>query len=85
VEQGHHNYDQTGGQSTVNVPFKLPWRRGPHYSIIGAYHHVSAKHLDRYLDELEWRFNNRQNPFLFRDTLRQLLKGDALKYGDLTA
>jgi len=54
-------------------------------SIIGSFHHVSAKHLDRYLDELEWRFNNRQNPFLFRDTLKDLLKAESLKYKDLTA
>jgi transposase-like protein len=38
-------------------------------SIIGSYHQISVKHLDRYLDELEFRFNNRNNPYLFRDTL----------------
>ena len=31
-------------------------------SIIGSYHQVSAKHLDAYLDELEFRYNNRENP-----------------------
>ena len=49
-------------------------------SIIGAYHKVSVKHLDAYLDELEWRFNNRENPYLFRDTIRKLLCSDALPY-----
>ena len=39
-------------------------------SIMGAFHKVSAKHLDRYLEELEWRFNNRENPHIFRDALR---------------
>ena len=34
-------------------------------SIIGSYHQISVKHLDRYLDELEFRFNNRNNPYLF--------------------
>jgi hypothetical protein len=34
-------------------------------SIIGSYHQVSVKHLDRYLDEFEFRFNNRENPFSF--------------------
>lgn len=29
-------------------------------SIIGSYHHVSMKHLPAYLDELEWRYNNRK-------------------------
>ena len=38
-------------------------------SLVGSYHKVSKKHLDAYLDELEWRFNNRENPYLFRDTL----------------
>jgi hypothetical protein len=32
-------------------------------SIIGSYHQVSVKHLDRYLDEFEFRFNNRENPY----------------------
>jgi transposase-like protein len=46
-------------------------------SIIGSYHQVSAKHLDAYLDEFEWRFNQRENPFLFRD-LRQVNKYESL-------
>lgn len=54
-------------------------------SIIGSYHKVSAKHLDAYLDELEWRFNNRENPYLFRDTLLKLLTSDNLEYKTLTA
>ena len=49
-------------------------------SIIGSYHKVSVKHLDAYLDELEWRFNNRENPWLFRDTLLKLLQSDNLEY-----
>jgi len=53
-------------------------------SIIGSYHKVSTKHLDAYLDELEWRFNNRSNPYLFRDTLLKLLKSDTLTYQELT-
>jgi transposase-like protein len=52
-------------------------------SVIGSFHQVSVKHLPAYLDELEFRFNNRQNPFLFRDTLMVLLKGDALPYKEL--
>ena len=52
-------------------------------SIIGSYHKVSVKHLDAYLDELEWRFNNRDNPWLFRDTLCQLLDSSGLPYKEL--
>jgi transposase-like protein len=53
------------------------------WSLIGSFHRVSVKHLDAYLDELEWRFNNRDNPYLFRDTLIRLLKAEALPYQDL--
>lgn len=49
-------------------------------SLVGSYHKVSKKHLDAYLDELEWRFNNRDNPYLFRDTLLKLIKTDNLEY-----
>ncbi len=54
-------------------------------SIVGSYHQVSKKHLDAYLDELEWRFNNRDNPYLFRDTLLKLIKAENLPYQELTA
>ena len=54
-------------------------------SIVGSYHQVSVKHLERYLDEFEFRFNNRDNPFLFRDTLLRLLKTSNLEYKELTS
>jgi transposase-like protein len=54
-------------------------------SIIGSYHQVSAKHLDAYLDEFEWRFNNRKNPYLFCDTLLKLIESESLPYEQLTA
>lgn len=54
-------------------------------SLIGSYHKVSAKHLDAYLDEFEWRFNNRKNPFLFRDTMLKLIASSNLEYKALTA
>ena len=54
-------------------------------SIVGAYHHVSINHLAANLNELEWRFNNRDNPFLFRDTLLQLLNAEHVEYKGLAA
>ncbi len=54
-------------------------------AIVGSYHKVSAKHLDAYLDELEFRFNNRRNPYMFRDVLIRILDGEALRYEKLTA
>jgi transposase-like protein len=53
-------------------------------SIVGAYHRVSMKHLDAYLDELEHRFNNRKNEFIFRDTLMKLVQAPKLTYRELT-
>jgi len=54
-------------------------------SIVGSYHQVSTKHLDAYLDELEFRFNNRENPYMFRDALCKLLVANCLPYAKLTA
>lgn len=54
-------------------------------SIIGSYHQLSYKHLEAYVGEFEWRFNNRENPYLFRDTLAGLLKAETLPYKELTA
>jgi len=53
--------------------------------IIGSWHKVSAKHLPAYLDEMTFRFNNRSNPYLFRDTLLKLLEAPVLEYKKLTA
>lgn len=52
-------------------------------SIVGAYHHLSAKHMDAYLDEFEFRYNNRHNRYLFRDTLRRLLGAETMPYRKL--
>ena len=54
-------------------------------SIIGAFHKVSAKHLDRYLEELEWRFNNRDNSHIFRDTLKRIVNTDHVTYRKMVA
>jgi ISXO2-like transposase domain len=52
--------------------------------IVGTCHRISAKHLPAYLDEMTWRFNNRKNPFLFRDTMLKLIHSDNLEYKELT-
>ena len=52
-------------------------------SIIGAFHKVSAKHLDRYLDELEWRYNNRDNDHIFLYTLRRIVNTERMEYREL--
>ena len=52
-------------------------------SIVGSYHHLSAKHLDAYLDEMAFRFNNRHNQYLFRDTLMKLLAAKTFECKEL--
>lgn len=49
-------------------------------SLIGSYHHMSVKHMQSYLEEIEWRFRNRHNDHLFRDTLMALVKSEVLTY-----
>ena len=53
--------------------------------IIGSWHKVSAKHLAAYLDEMTFRFNNRNNRYLFRDTMQKLIEAPVLEYKNLTA
>lgn len=48
-------------------------------SIVGSFHKMSVKHMDRYLEELEFRFNNRANPYIFRDTLARIVRTDPLE------
>ena len=54
-------------------------------SLMGAFHKVSVKHIDRYLEELEWRHDNRDNDHIFVDTLRRMVKTKHLRYDELTA
>lgn len=48
--------------------------------LLVSYHNLPTKHLDAYLDELEWRSSNRDNPYLFRDTLLKLIRSENLPY-----
>ena len=54
-------------------------------SIVGAWHQVSAKHLDAYLSEVEFRINHRNDPYIFEAVLIRLLDGQALRYRELIA
>jgi transposase-like protein len=65
--------------NAVESAFSL-FKRG----IVGAWHRVSTKHLHAYLQEMTWRFNNRKNPYLFRDTVTKLLASSNLEYKELT-
>jgi transposase-like protein len=65
--------------NTVESAFSL-LKRG----IMGTWHRVSVKHLPAYLDEMCFRFNNRKNPYLFRDTIIKLIESTNLEYKTLT-
>ena len=54
-------------------------------SVVGAFHQISAKHLPLYLDEFEFRFDNRENPYLFRDTILRLIAAENVEYKELIA
>jgi len=54
-------------------------------SIVGSYHQISTKHMDAYLDEFEWRFNGRDNAYLFRDTLMKLLNAPKMEFKELVS
>ena len=65
--------------NTVESAFSL-LKRG----MVGSWHRVSVKHLQRYLEEMSYRFGERENPQLFSLTLQNLLTTDPLTFKDLT-
>ncbi len=52
--------------------------------IIGSYHRISAKHLQRYVDEYCWRSNNRENRDMFGLLLRMAARGRHIRYSEIT-
>ena len=79
----NHSREYVNGDvhtNTVESAFSL-FKRG----IMGTWHKISAKHLPAYLDEMCFRFNNRKNPYLFRDTVLKLIASSNLEYKNLTA
>ena len=49
-------------------------------SIVGSFHKMSVKHMDLCLEELEWQFNNRNSPYIFRNALRRIVNTNPLEY-----
>jgi transposase-like protein len=95
----HGGYQGIGDENTIHESVNHraeEWVRGDVHTnsmegvwslfkraVVGSYHRVSAKHLDRYLNEFEFRFNNRQNQFLFRDTIMKLIEAPTMTYAEL--
>lgn len=53
--------------------------------VIGTFHQVSVKHLDRYIGEFQFRWNNREDFQIFTSVVIGLVIKDALRYKALTA
>jgi transposase-like protein len=66
--------------NSIESVFSL-FKRG----LIGQYHKLSAKHLQRYLTEFEYRFNRRDEADVFIETVRRLCGFKPLRFTDLTS
>ncbi len=66
--------------NTIESAFSL-LKRG----IIGNFHQVSIKHLQRYLNEFTYRFNRRNDDGAFIETVRRLAGFKPLPFATLTA
>jgi transposase-like protein len=64
--------------NTIEGAFGL-FKRG----LVGTYHQLSHKHLDRYLQEFEYRYNNRKAPNLFGKVTNNALEAQPLPYKKL--
>jgi transposase-like protein len=79
----HIKHEYVRGDVTTNSiesVFSL-FKRG----LIGQYHKLSAKHLQRYLTEFEYRFNRRDDADVFIETVRRLCGFKPLRFADLTS
>jgi transposase-like protein len=66
--------------NTIESAFSL-LKRG----LMGTWHKMSAKHLQAYLEEMQFRFNRRHRSDLFVDTLRHMVTASTLTFQKLTA
>jgi transposase-like protein len=66
--------------NSVESAFSL-LRRG----VIGSFHLISIKHLQNYLNEFSYRFNRRNDPDAFIETLRRMCGFPPLTFETLTS
>jgi transposase-like protein len=66
--------------NTIESAFSL-LKRG----LIGSFHQVSIKHLQRYLNEFCYRFNRREDDNAFTETVRRLAGFKPLQFSALTS
>ena len=82
LQQIAHKYTFSKGMihtNTVESAFSL-LKRG----VVGSFHRLSYKHLNRYLAEFEWRYNNRKRKDeLFRLLAERMVRGSEVPYDKL--
>ncbi len=66
--------------NSIESAFSL-FKRG----IVGNFHKVSIKHLQRYLNEFSYRFNRREDDSAFMETVRRLAGFKPLPFSALTS
>jgi transposase-like protein len=66
--------------NTVESAFSL-LKRG----IVGSFHKISIKHLQRYLNEFSYRFNRRTDDSAYAETVRRLAGFKPMPFAQLTA
>ena len=64
--------------NTVENAFSLLKR-----AVIGTYHQLSIKHLQRYLNEFSYRFNRREEAELFEQTVMRMAGAKPMTYSKL--
>jgi hypothetical protein len=64
--------------NTVENAFSLLKR-----AVIGTYHQLSIKHLQRYLNEFSYRFNRREDADRFEQTVSRMMRIGAMPYSKL--
>jgi len=69
IDHGTGVYSLNGISTNCMESFWAIVKRG----IVGQFHKVSKKHLNKYLDEFCWRFNNRENGNAFGDLMGNML------------
>ena len=93
----YSNLTRRGFEHQIVVHSNKEWVRGDVHTqgidgfwsllkrgIIGSFHQVSIKHLDRYIAEFQFRFNSREDQQIFAAVILGLVIKSALRYKTLT-
>ncbi len=64
----HKNGEYVRGNVHTNTieGFWSLFKRG----IVGQYHQISVRYIQKYIDEFCFRYNNRKNPYIFDLTIK---------------